>query len=70
MLTAAEAEIDIHEYTPLQIKQTISGYGKADKKLIEKLIQSSLDICTRIKPDDSSDALAIALCHYHHLINV
>ena len=70
MLTAAEAEIDIHEYTPLQVKQTISGYGKADKKLIEKLIQSSLDICTSIKPDDSSDALAIALCHYHHLINV
>ena len=70
LLTAAEAGIEIYEYTPLQIKQTISGYGKADKKLIEKLIQSSLDICSRIKPDDSSDALAIALCHYHHLINV
>ena len=70
LLAAAEAGIDIHEYTPLQVKQTISGYGKADKKLIEKLIQNSLDICSRIKPDDSSDALAIALCHYHHLTNV
>lgn len=70
LLAAAEAGIDIQEYTPLQIKQTISGYGKADKKFIGKLIQSSLDICSSIKPDDSSDALAIALCHYHHLINV
>ena len=70
LLAAAEAGIDIHEYTPLQVKQTVSGYGKADKKLIEKLIQNSLDICSRIKPDDSSDALAIALCHYHHLLNV
>lgn len=70
LLTAAEAGIKIYEYTPLQVKQTISGYGKSNKKLIEKLIQSSLDICTSIKPDDSSDALAIALCHYHHLTNV
>ena len=70
MLTAAEAEINIYEYTPLQVKQTISGYGKADKKIIEKLIQNSLDIRSSIKPDDSSDALAIALCHYHHMRNV
>ena len=70
LLTAAEARLGIYEYTPLQVKQTISGYGKADKKLIGKLIQSSLDIYSRIKPDDSSDALAIALCHYNHLTNV
>ncbi len=70
LLAAAEAGIDIHEYTPLQVKQTISGYGKADKRFIEKLIQSALDICSKIKPDDSSDALAIALCHYHHQLNV
>ena len=70
LLAAAEAGVDIYEYTPLQVKQTISGYGKADKKFIEKLIQSALDICSTIKPDDSSDALAIALCHYHHLANV
>ncbi len=70
LLTAAEANIQTHEYTPLQVKQTISGYGKSDKKVIEKLIKTSLDIRTNIKPDDSSDALAIALCHYHHLRNV
>lgn len=70
LFTAAEAKIQINEYTPLQVKQTVSGYGKADKKLIEKLIQNSLNIYSPIKPDDSSDALAIALCHYHHLSNV
>ena len=70
LLVAAESKVEIHEYTPLQIKQTISGYGKADKKLIEKLIKTSLDICSNIRPDDSSDALAIALCHFHHLRNV
>ena len=67
LFTAAEAKINVSEYTPLQIKQTISGYGKADKKLIQKLVQSSLDICTNIKPDDASDALAIALCYFRHL---
>ena len=70
LLTAAEAKIDIYEYTPLQVKQTISGYGKADKKLIHKLIQSSLNICSNIKPDDTSDALAIAICHLHNGINI
>lgn len=66
LFSAAELGINISEYTPLQIKQSISGYGKADKKLIEKLIQTSLNITSRIRPDDSSDALAIALCHFHH----
>lgn len=67
LLTAAQAGINVHEYTPLQIKQTISGYGKADKKFIQRLIQISLDIKSDIKPDDASDALAIALCHLRHL---
>lgn len=69
LFTAAQAKISVHEYTPLQIKQTISGYGKADKKLIQKLIQVSLEIKSHIKPDDVSDALAIALCHLRHLTN-
>lgn len=70
LLVAAESSIKVTEYTPLQIKQTISGYGKANKKLIEKLIQTSLDIRSKIRPDDSSDALAIALCHFHHNVFV
>ena len=67
LLSAAEAKVDIYEYTPLQVKQTISGYGKTDKRIIEKLMKTSLNINSKIRPDDSSDALAIALCHYHHM---
>lgn len=67
LLTAAEEKIRIHEYSPLEVKQTIAGYGKAQKYLIEKMIQSILGIKTRIKPDDASDALAIAICHMRHL---
>lgn len=67
LFTACEANIKVYEYTPLQVKQTISGYGKADKNFIEKLVQSSLNIKSKIKPDDASDALAIALCHLRHL---
>ena len=67
LLTAAQSKITVYEYTPLQVKQTISGYGKADKKFIEKSIQVSLGIKSDIKPDDVSDALAIALCHIRHL---
>lgn len=67
LLTAAQSKINVHEYTPLQVKQTVSGYGKADKRFIKKSIQSSLGIKSDIKPDDVSDALAIALCHLRHL---
>ncbi len=67
LLTAAQANINICEYTPLQVKQTISGYGKAQKSLIEKLVKSLLNINSNIKPDDASDALAIAICHLNHL---
>jgi len=67
LLTAAWARIKVFEYTPLEIKQTITGYGKASKNLIQKLIQSSLSIKEDIKPDDASDALAVALCHVRNL---
>jgi len=67
LLAAAEEKIKVHEYSPLEIKQAISGYGKAKKPLIEKMIQSILGIKTRIRPDDASDALAIAICHMRHL---
>ncbi|MBI2995832.1 MAG: crossover junction endodeoxyribonuclease RuvC [Candidatus Melainabacteria bacterium] len=68
LFSAAESKIKTYEYTPLQVKQTISGYGKASKSLIQKLIQKYLDINSTIKPDDASDALAIALCHANHLV--
>lgn len=67
LLTLASAGISVFEYTPLQIKQTITGYGKANKSLIEKLLRTSLSINSHIKPDDASDALAVAICHLRHL---
>lgn len=67
LYTAAKANVNVFEYTPLQVKQTISGYGKADKNFIQKLVQRALNYKNTIRPDDASDALAIALCHLRHL---
>ncbi len=67
LLAAAQANLNIVEYTPLQVKQTVSGYGKAKKSLIQKLVSNSLNISSEIKPDDASDALAIAICYLNHL---
>ncbi len=50
------------EYTPLQVKQAITGYGKADKRQMQKMVQVLLNLETMPKPDDAADALAIALC--------
>lgn len=52
-----------HSYTPLQVKQSITGYGKADKKQIQMMVKTLLKLSTVPKPDDASDALAIALTH-------
>lgn len=67
LFTAAQAKLNVFEYTPLEVKQTITGYGKADKDFIQKFVRSSLNISSSIRPDDASDALAIALCHLRHL---
>ncbi|MFH0702682.1 MAG: crossover junction endodeoxyribonuclease RuvC [bacterium] len=56
-------EIPIYEYTPLVVKQTITGYGRADKKDVKKMVQIILDQETSPKLDDAVDAVAIALCH-------
>lgn len=53
----------LYEYTPMQIKQALTGYGKADKKQIQATVTSLLHLKTLPKPDDAADALAIALCH-------
>ncbi len=68
LFTAAKSNIKVYEYTPLAVKQTISGYGKADKNMIQKLVCSTLKIDKPIKPDDASDALAIAICHLRQRI--
>lgn len=54
---------NLYEYTPLQIKQAITGYGRADKKQIQQMVKIMLGLATIPKPDDAADALAVALTH-------
>ncbi len=63
LLTCVKACGRLYEYTPMQIKQALTGYGKADKKQIQTVVTSLLHLKAVPKPDDAADALAIALCH-------
>jgi len=63
LLAARKHGIDIYEYTPLQIKQALVGYGRADKKQIIYMTQVLLHLKEPAKPDDTADALAVAICH-------
>lgn len=63
LLTCVKACGRLYEYTPMQIKQALTGYGKADKKQMQATVASILKLPTIPKPDDAADALAIALCH-------
>ena len=63
LLTCVKRCGKLYEYTPMQIKQALTGYGKADKKQIQSVVTSMLKLKAVPKPDDAADALAIALCH-------
>lgn len=63
MLAGKKAGLVIHEYTPLQIKQTLTGYGKADKKQMQEMVRLQLGLKSIPKPDDAADALAAAITH-------
>lgn len=65
MLALAEKNVPIFEYTPLEVKQAITGNGRADKKQIQEMIKILLELERIPKPDDAADALAIAVCHFH-----
>ena len=65
ILAARRANIPIFEYTPLQVKQAIVGYGRAEKKQVITMVTSILGLSKPPKPDDTADALAIAVCHGH-----
>ena len=62
LLAGINHNANIFEYTPLQVKQAITGYGKADKQQMQKMVQVLLNLDSIPKPDDAADALAIALC--------
>jgi len=64
MLAGRKGGMPIAEYTPLQIKQTVTGYGKADKKAVQEMVRIQLGLTEIPKPDDCADALAAAITHY------
>jgi crossover junction endodeoxyribonuclease RuvC len=65
LLTAAQKNIPVAEYTPNQVKQAITGSGRADKCQMQEMIKRLLHLDEIPKPDDAADALSIALCHIH-----
>src|SRR5436305_6845023 len=63
LLCGRQAGLEIHEYTPLQIKQALTGYGRAEKKQIQEMVRVVLGLSEVPKPDDCADALAAAITH-------
>ena len=63
ILVAAQRDLPVFEYTPLQIKQTLTGYGRADKKQVQQMVKLHLGMKEVAKPDDAADALAAAITH-------
>lgn len=63
VLAAKQHNIKIYEYTPLQIKQAVAGYGRADKNQVQQMVKMFLNLKQVPKPDDTADALAVAICH-------
>lgn len=63
ILVARQHNIPIYEYTPLQIKQTMTGYGRAKKKAMQEAVREYLKMQEVVKPDDAADALAAAITH-------
>lgn len=63
VLAVMNRDIELFEYTPLQVKQSVCGYGRADKKQIQEMVQRLLGLRTIPKPDDAADALAVAIGH-------
>lgn len=65
LLTAAQAGLPIAEYTPLQVKQAITGYGQAEKQQVQQMVRLLLSLPEIPRPDDAADGLAVAICHHH-----
>ncbi len=65
VLAGARSNADLYEYTPLQVKQAVVGYGRAEKQQVQQMVKLILNLKEIPKPDDAADALAIAICHIH-----
>ena len=63
LLAAAQCGVPIYEYTPMQVKQAVVGYGRAEKKQVIEMVKRILNLPSAPKPDDAADAVALAICH-------
>ncbi len=66
VLAAKLKGVPVYEYTPLQVKQSVTGYGRAEKNQVMEMVKHLLSLKEVPKPDDTADALAIAICHAHY----
>ncbi|MFO7815757.1 MAG: crossover junction endodeoxyribonuclease RuvC [Halanaerobiales bacterium] len=65
LLAGSQQGIEVAEYTPLQVKQAVVGYGRASKSQVQQMVKALLNLSEIPKPDDAADALAISICHGH-----
>jgi len=65
LIAAAASELPVGEYTPLEVKLAVVGYGNADKKQVQQMVKVLLGLSDIPQPDDAADALAVAICHLH-----
>jgi crossover junction endodeoxyribonuclease RuvC len=65
LLALAQADLAVAEYTPLEVKQAVAGYGGADKNQVQQMVRALLNLDAIPQPDDAADALAVAICHLH-----
>jgi crossover junction endodeoxyribonuclease RuvC len=65
LLAMAESKLQIGEYTPLEVKQAVAGYGGADKNQVQQMVRTILGLAEVPHPDDAADALAVTICHIH-----
>lgn len=65
VLCGAKSDVGVYEYTPLQVKIAVTGYGRADKNQVQQMVRVLLNQKDIVKPDDAADALAVAICHAH-----
>jgi len=71
LAAAARSGTEVFEYTPLQVKQAVVGYGRAEKAQVQQMVKVILNLQEIPKPDDTADALAVAICHGHsHRLSV
>ncbi|MGB9177662.1 MAG: crossover junction endodeoxyribonuclease RuvC [Pyrinomonadaceae bacterium] len=66
LLTAERAGLEIHEYSPRLVKQVVVGYGNAEKHQVQEMVRVLLSLTKIPEPNDAADALALAICHFHH----